>query len=1385
MVQENEAPEEIRFAVVMNGGVSLAVWMGGVVREIDRLTHGKGPYGRLLGLLDVKARADVIAGTSAGGINGAALALGQVNKHADVGLMRDLWSEQGRMEALLQRPFKGSPASLLRGDEYFLPKLYEAMKQLCAGWEATEPADHPIELILTTTLLHGARIVTVDALGQQLPQMLHEGTFTFRRGEAGAGDFELGEDHKLAAALAMAARCTAGFPVAFEPCFVPARSAPGAAVGTAYEQPYDLADPSRRPDLGDYVSWRTAGPREALPPDRSRYAMDGGLLANTPTKPALDAVAAMPASGLVQRVMLLVYPHAPTNRPDPPDRVEEPPTVTGALTGVLGALLSQGNRTFVNEVVKHNEAATARRGTRLDIMGSVSTPDELRRLAKCVFEQYRNQRIRRAARDLAARVEAPVDWSLRRIGKAVETAQREWAVPDVRSLPYVPQYLPTEADERETYWRWGITAGLDLADAAMDLMYRLISVTSDASTRRELAGAREQVSKARTDLRGVRDRIDKPWMEDRVLSTLRPGTEYWTLRLAHYARSMLNDESRVEAAEQAVLQTEHVEEQPPRAQPDRRTPFERRQAELRARLRGWRPRPGPAPGAAPDAHGSGPEATPGADGGAGEAPPGTSGQQAEVPARVVELRGAFARLRRSPAGVLGVEAEGAVELVVDAVAGSLGVLGNVAEGIAKTAGLSPWQTVFADPSMSSYDGPDAQTRVLARMLWLHVVSWTLADESGAASSQPVELVQLSLQARNDFATQSITADDKVGGMSLNRFGGFLKRSWRMNDWAWGRMDAATTLCQTILSPERLRRRAIQRSQGAHPEQPHEFVDTMVAELFDGPCPEFLEDLATRAAIELIPVYDVQQQDLPASLPNLSALAAWAVHLRAIVEELPSIESAVTADRVDRANPDSKGELFLIQNKLLLDRVKTTPTPAEDTRLTPAEVDLGREALRAFDRAGIGREPLDEEARSDQLIRTAATAASVAVTVADSNRSGLSAIKPITRALRGGMMMPYWTVIGLAGGGTIARFLAQFALASGALLLALSLFGVIGGWAAGPATAIGVGALLTAFGYAAARTGTLLHSVVLLTPVIPLIAFAADGWVAGDKTGRNHALAVAGTIVALALALMFLGSLPSQVRSPVSTLYRALDGLVKKYLGVTPSELLPLPRFVLRLLAGIAWIVVVVVGLAVVAAGAYGLAQLVFWIDRHAVEWKNDRALLVLVAIAFVAVGLAVGYFAGWWLRCWADQSTTGVPQYKISAVRNASGVAATWSVIYGTCYAIVAVGLIWWWPAKPDWVWRSALATAVVFALVLLFVVPLVVLLGSVRAIGQRLAADARCAVIAWPATSADEPEVVALLWRLDVRFRCLLATSAPNELRLTGRGRALRTKIDTLLAET
>jgi predicted acylesterase/phospholipase RssA len=68
--------QELRVAVVMNGGVSLAVWMGGVTRELDRLRRDDGAYAAIAGLTRSLPRVDVIAGSSAGGINGAVLAGG-------------------------------------------------------------------------------------------------------------------------------------------------------------------------------------------------------------------------------------------------------------------------------------------------------------------------------------------------------------------------------------------------------------------------------------------------------------------------------------------------------------------------------------------------------------------------------------------------------------------------------------------------------------------------------------------------------------------------------------------------------------------------------------------------------------------------------------------------------------------------------------------------------------------------------------------------------------------------------------------------------------------------------------------------------------------------------------------------------------------------------------------------------------------------------------------------------------------------------------------------------------------------------------------------------------------------------------------------------------
>ena len=154
------------------------------------------------------------------------------------------------------------------------------------------------------------------------------------------------------------------------------------------------------------------------------------------------------------------------------------------------------------------------------------------------------------------------------------------------------------------------------------------------------------------------------------------------------------------------------------------------------------------------------------------------------------------------------------------------------------------------------------------------------------------------------------------------------------------------------------------------------------------------------------------------------------------------------------------------------------------------------ALAAFDRAGIGREPWSQEASSDLIIRSATTAAAVAATVVDSERSGLTPIKPVTRLLRGVMLLPFWTVTGLTSRSVLARTLAMLALSLGATLLALALFGVLPEGLSGPATAIGLSAVLVAFAYGAMRAGTMLHGLVLLTPVLALVAIAIS-------TARNE------------------------------------------------------------------------------------------------------------------------------------------------------------------------------------------------------------------------------------------------------------------------------------------
>src|SRR5215207_4561187 len=172
--------QDIRLAVVMNGGVSLAIWISGVALELHHLAMArrwKEPaYLPLLRLLDAKAWVDVIAGTSAGGLNGAFLALGLV-RDRDLGGLRDLWRDQGSLDKLLRDPLEKNPPSLFRGDDFFLGAIRDALSRVLDQDQArvgSGEVDRPVSLILTGTLWKGRATPFTDDMGAAITEVDHD-----------------------------------------------------------------------------------------------------------------------------------------------------------------------------------------------------------------------------------------------------------------------------------------------------------------------------------------------------------------------------------------------------------------------------------------------------------------------------------------------------------------------------------------------------------------------------------------------------------------------------------------------------------------------------------------------------------------------------------------------------------------------------------------------------------------------------------------------------------------------------------------------------------------------------------------------------------------------------------------------------------------------------------------------------------------------------------------------------------------------------------------------------------------------------------------------------------------------------------------------------------
>ncbi|WP_248826298.1 DUF3376 domain-containing protein [Frankia umida] len=300
---------EVRLALVMNGGVSLAVWMGGVTHEIDLLRRASccdspedvderdrdvfNIWRKLAGDARKRFRVDVISGTSAGGLNGLLLAttIGRGARMADI---RGMWEDSASLDSLLpgmgERGLLGGASFKQRIDKALAGIKKNPSNQRGADPAGVDSSDETITLFLTATALGGRRRVATDGYGKHFEIDDHRRLYRFKNQTPGCryvkeSDIWKFDDMALRhfspdneAALSLAGRATASFPGAFSPV-----------------NERELMEHRIYPDpvYGDPAS----------------CVMDGGVLNNAPFGPVLDEITKRRVQRRpVDRVLVYVVP---------------------------------------------------------------------------------------------------------------------------------------------------------------------------------------------------------------------------------------------------------------------------------------------------------------------------------------------------------------------------------------------------------------------------------------------------------------------------------------------------------------------------------------------------------------------------------------------------------------------------------------------------------------------------------------------------------------------------------------------------------------------------------------------------------------------------------------------------------------------------------------------------------------------------------------------------------------------------------------------------------------------------------------------------------------------------------------------------------------------
>ena len=373
---QTEYAKEVRLAIVMYGGVSLAIYINGIAQELLRLvrsTARKQPadlsgteriYRKVSYLLEdenmtieelnkacadtatpppTRFVVDILSGTSAGGINAIFLAKALANGQ-DMEELKNLWVTEGDIETLIndrrsiEKPLElqDPPTSLLNSERmYFkLLKAFEGMDQSVPPRKETDesPFVDELDLFVTSTDLQGV-VLPIRLSDDLVYERRHRNVMRFIYSEPNVSGEHTRNDFiaKYNPFLAFAARCTSSFPFAFEPmCLTDTESILKKLNNYKSNGDCSAASPLWQRFYRDYLDPRGV----SSVPFHKRAFGDGGYLDNKPFSYATEALMYRNADVPVDRKLLYIEP-SPEHPEDDVERDQKPDAVENVMSALL------------------------------------------------------------------------------------------------------------------------------------------------------------------------------------------------------------------------------------------------------------------------------------------------------------------------------------------------------------------------------------------------------------------------------------------------------------------------------------------------------------------------------------------------------------------------------------------------------------------------------------------------------------------------------------------------------------------------------------------------------------------------------------------------------------------------------------------------------------------------------------------------------------------------------------------------------------------------------------------------------------------------------------------------------------------------------------------